>query len=61
MKIFKIFTPIEQLLDAVSGLFNSKKTLSQNLLPVRVKSSGNMMMRRVNDAQGRPNQKITIL
>ena len=61
MKIFKIFLAFEQMLEAVTELFNTKKTLSQNLVPVRVKNIQRFMMVREREAERRQNQKNNIL
>jgi 5-enolpyruvylshikimate-3-phosphate synthase len=56
MKIFKIFLPFQQMLEAVTQLFNSKTTLSKNLLPIRVKETDRLSMLRAHEAQRRYNQ-----
>ncbi|SEA68755.1 hypothetical protein [Pedobacter hartonius] len=61
MKIFKIFFPFQQMLEAVTELFNTKTTTSQHLVPVRVKEADRFAMIRAREAQRRYNQGNNIL
>ncbi|MCX2478039.1 hypothetical protein OQY15_02985 [Pedobacter sp. MC2016-15] len=55
MKIFKIFLPFQQMLVAVTELFNSKSTLSQTLVPVRVKEADRFAALKARESERRNN------
>jgi 5-enolpyruvylshikimate-3-phosphate synthase len=61
MKIFQIFSPFQQMLEAVTELFNPKTTLSKNLVPVRVKETDRFAMIKARELQRRYNQGNNIL
>lgn len=61
MKIFKIFLPFQQMLVAVTELFNTKTALSHNLVPVRVKEADRFAMLKARELERRYNQGNNIL
>jgi len=61
MKIFNIFLPFQQMLVAVTELFNTKTTLSHNLVPVRVKETDRFAMLKARESERRYSQGNNIL
>lgn len=61
MKIFKIFLPFQQMLVAVTELFNTKTTLTHTLVPVRVKEADRFAMLKAQESQRRYNKGNNIL
>ncbi|CAM4085213.1 hypothetical protein SAMN06265348_102416 [Pedobacter westerhofensis] len=61
MKIFKIFLPFQQMLVAVTELFNTKTTSNYTLVPVRVKEADRFGMLKARGSQRGHNQGNNIL
>jgi hypothetical protein len=61
MKIFKIFLPFQQMLEAVTELFNTKTNLSHQLVPVRVRAANRLGMLKARESERRYNKGNNIL
>jgi len=55
MKIFKIFLPFQQMLVAVTELFNTKTNTSHQLVPVRAKEADRFAALKARESERRNN------